>query len=158
MGPFDITKEMVADLSDEGLRELLRHLLETEAKARGIPATGISVGGNQTAGDGGVDASIIWTGEPKPKAWLPRRTNMFQSKAETMGPAKIEKEMRRNGTPRPIFTELAKKRGSYIIFSTDDPSASAYDKRIAAMRKAITDVPNNNRIALDFYGADRIAR
>ena len=158
MGPFDITKEMVADLSDEGLRELLRHLLEAEAKARGIAATGICVGGNQTAGDGGVDASISWSAEPKPKAWLPRRTNMFQSKAETLGPAKIENEMRRKGKPRPIFIELAKNRGSYIIFSTDDPSASAYDARITAMRKAIADVPNNDRIALDFYGADRIAR
>jgi hypothetical protein len=158
MGPFEITKEMVADLSDESLRELLRHLLETEAKAKGIAATGIAVGGNQTAGDGGVDASIAWTGEPKPRAWLPRRTNLFQSKAETMGPAKISKEMRRNGEPRPIFAKLAKKRGSYIIFSTDDPSASAYDARITAMRKAIADVPNGDRIALDFYGADRIAR
>ncbi len=158
MGPFDVTKEMVAGLSDEGLRELLRHLLETEAKVRGIAVIGISVGGNQTAGDGGVDASIAWTGDPRPKGWLPRRTNIFQSKAEAMGPAKIAKEMRRNGKPRPIFTELARKRGSYIIFSTDDPSASAYDTRIDAMREAIADVPNNDRIALDFYGADRIAR
>ena len=158
LGPFEIMKEMVADLSDESLRELLRHLLETETKARGIAATGISVGGNQTAGDGGVDASISWTGKPKPRDWLPRRTNIFQSKAEAMGPAKISKEMRRNGKPRPIFAELAKKRGSYIIFSTDDPSASAYEARIAAMREAIADVPNGDRIALDFYGADRIAR
>lgn len=149
---------MVADLSDESLRELLRHLLEAEAKARGIAATGISVGGNQTAGDGGVDASIAWTGEPRPRGWLPRRTNLFQSKAETMGPAKISKEMRLNDKPRPIFAELVRKRGSYIIFSIDDPSASAYDSRIAAMRKAIEDVPNGNRITLDFYGADRIAR
>ncbi|WP_033924986.1 hypothetical protein [Sphingomonas sp. 35-24ZXX] len=158
MGPFEITKEMVADLSDESLRELLRHLLETEAKARGIAATGISVGGNQTAGDGGVDASIAWTGEPKPRAWFPRRTNFFQSKSETMGPAKIAKEMCPKGKPRPIFAELVKKRGSYIFFSSDDPSASAYDARITAMRDAIVDVPNGDRIALDFYGADRIAR
>ncbi|SMF61174.1 hypothetical protein [Allosphingosinicella indica] len=158
MGPFDITKEMVADLSDESLRELLRHLLETEAKARGIAAAGISVGGNQTAGDGGVDASIVWTGDPKPQGWLPRRMNVFQSKAEAMGPAKIKKETRRRDKPRPIFTELARTRGSYIIFSTDDPSASAYDARITAMREAVADVPNNDRIALDFYGADKIAR
>ncbi|WP_029623093.1 hypothetical protein [Sphingomonas elodea] len=158
MGPFDITKEMVAGLSDEDLRELLRHLLDTEAKARGITATGISVGGNQTAGDGGVDASIAWAGDPKPKGWLPRRTIIFQSKAEAMGPAKIAKEMRPNGQPRSIFTELARRRGSYIIFSTDDPSASAYDARIVAMREAVADVPNNDRIVLDFYGADRIAR
>lgn len=158
MGPFEVTKEMVAGLSDERLRELLRHLLEAEAKARGIPASGIAVGGNQTAGDGGVDASIAWTGDPKPRVWLPRRTNLFQSKAETMAAAKIAKEMRRAGKPRPIFAELAKKRGAYLIFSTDDPSASAYDSRMEAMRAAIADVPDGHRIALEFYGADKIAR
>jgi hypothetical protein len=158
MGPFEITKEMVVSLSDERLRDLLRHLLEAEAKWLGIPASGIAVGGNQTAGDGGVDASITWTGSPKPRGWLPRRTNLFQSKAETMAAAKIAKEMRRNGKPRPIFAELAKKRGAYLIFSTDDPSASAYESRIEAMRAAIADVPNGDRIALEFYGADKIAR
>lgn len=158
MGPFEITKEMVGSLSDERLRDLLRHLLEAEAKSLDIAASGIAVGGNQTAADGGVDASIAWSGKPKPQNWLPRRVNLFQSKAETMPAGKITKEMRRNGKPRPIFADLAKKRGAYLIFSTDDPSASAYNARIGAMRAAIADVPNGDRIALDFYGADRIAR
>lgn len=158
MGPFEVTKDMVAGLSDEQLRDLLRRLLEAEAKSLNIPVSGIAVGGNQTAGDGGVDASIAWTGQPKPHAWLLRRTNFFQAKAETMAAAKIAKEMRPGGKPRAIFAELAKNRGAYIIFSTDDPSLSAYNSRIAAMRTAIADVPNGDRIALEFYGADRIAR
>jgi hypothetical protein len=149
---------MVTGLSDERLRDLLRQLLEAEAKSLGIPASRIAVGGNQTAGDGGVDASIEWTGKPKPQNWLPRHTNHFQSKAETMAAGKIAREMRRNGKPRPIFAELAKKRGAYLIFSTDDPSASAYNARIQAMRAAIADVPSGDRIALEFYGADKIAR
>lgn len=158
MGPFEITKEMVTGLSDKRLRDLLRHLLEAEAKSLGIPASGIAVGGNQTAGDGGVDASIAWTVKPKPQNWLPRRTNYFQSKAETMAAGKIAKEMRHKGKPRPIFAQLAKKQGAYLIFSTDDPSSSAYDARIDAMRAAIADVPSGARIALNFYGADKIAR
>ena len=158
MGPFEITKEMVAGLSDERLRELLRQLLEAEAKSRGISTAGIAVGGNQTAGDGGIDGSITWSGNPKPRAWLPRRKTNFQSKAETMAAAKITKEMRPDDKPRQIFTDLARTRGAYIIFSTDDPSASAYASRITAMRAALFDVPNGDRIALDFYGADKIAR
>lgn len=158
MGPFEITKEMVVNLSDEPLRELLRRLLEAQAKLLGIPASAIGCGGNQTAGDGGVDASIAWKGSPKPHEWLLRQTNFFQSKAETMAAKNIAEEMRPKGTPRPIFAYLAKKRGAYILFSTDDPSASAYNSRIEAMRAAVADVPNSDRIALEFYGADKIAR
>ncbi|WP_156681066.1 hypothetical protein [Sphingomonas profundi] len=158
MGPFEITKECVAGLSDERLREFLRRLLEAEAKAVGISPAGIAVGGNQTAGDGGVDGSVAWTAKPEPGGWLPRRTIYFQSKAETMAAGKIAKEMRPGDKPREIFAELARKRGAYVIFSTDDPSASAYASRIAAMRAAVSDVPAGDRIALDFYGADKIAR
>lgn len=58
MGPFNVTKELIAGLADEPLRMLLGKLLEAEAMRRGIAFSGIAVGGNQTAGDGGVDASI----------------------------------------------------------------------------------------------------
>lgn len=64
MTAFEITKEMIVGMKDEQLRQLLRRLLEAEARARNIPLSGIAVGGNQTAGDGGVDGSIAWTGLP----------------------------------------------------------------------------------------------
>lgn len=158
MGPFEASKDIVALLQDEQLRTLLDKLLTAEAMVRGISPASIAVGGNQTAGDGGVDASIGWRGQPAPRNWLPRRTIYFQCKAEKMGPAKLTKELRPGGDARPIFGELAHKRGAYIVFSTDDPSKSGYDSRIAAMRAALADVKSNDKIALDFYGADKIAR
>lgn len=158
MGPFEVTKEMIAQLSDVQLRTLLSSLLAAEARQRGITPASIYVGGNQTAEDGGIDASIVWTGAPKPADWLPRRTIYFQCKAETMAAAKITDEMRPKGTTRPVFFELAQLRGSYAIFSTDDPSPSAYERRIAAMKAAVANVPNKRHIHFDFFGADRIAR
>lgn len=158
MGPFSISKELVVSLGDEPLRALLKDLLEAEARRQGIAPTGIAVGGNQTAADGGVDASIRWTGAPKPDAWLPRRHIAFQSKAETMAAKALTREMRPQGKARPLFAALARGRAAYIIFSKDDPSHSGYESRIAAMRAALHDVPNGTRIHLDFYGADRIAR
>lgn len=158
MGPFEVTKELVAQLGDEQLRKLLERLLIAEANARGIPHIGISVGGNQTAGDGGVDASISWAGDPSPSGWLQRQLAYFQCKAESMGPAKLRKEMRPDDQPRAIFTELAAIGGAYVVFSTDDPSKSAMDSRLAALREAVHDVDGADRIHLDFYGADRIAR
>ncbi len=158
MGPFEVTKEMMSRLNDEQLRKLLSHLLEAEARVRGIPPSAISVGGNQTAGDGGVDASIAWFGAPGPADWLPRQTIYFQCKAEVMSRADLIKEMRPDGVVRTIFAELAQVGGSYIVFSTDDPSQSAYGRRRTAMREAIVGVAGEEQILLDFYGADRIAR
>ncbi len=158
MGAFEITKEMVGRVTDEQLRQLLRRLLEAEARVRGIPPSAIAVGGNQTAADGGVDGSIHWTGLPDPESWLPRHVIYFQAKAEAMARAKLLTEMRPKGVARPIFAELAAASGAYIIFSSDDPSKSGFDARIAAMRDAIADVPDGDKIALDFYGADKIAR
>jgi hypothetical protein len=158
LGPFEVTKEMVRGVSDVLLRELLERLLMAEAKKNGIPASCIEVGGNQIAADGGVDGAIEWKGGPEPSDWLPRRTVYFQCKAEAMAPAKLTKEMRPKGVVRPIFAELVGKGGAYIIFSTDDPSKSARDQRLTAMRAALADVPGKDEIALDFYGADRVAR
>lgn len=158
MSAFEVTKEMVGRVTDEQLRQLLRRLLEAEARVRHIPLSTIAVGGNQNAADGGVDASIHWAGLPDPDSWLPRHMIYFQSKAEAMARAKLLTEMRPKGVPRPIFAELAAAGGAYIVFSSDDPSKSGFDARIEAMRDAIADVPDGDKIALDFYGADKIAR
>ncbi len=158
MGPFEVSKEMVASLGDVELRELLARLLEAEARDCGISAAAVSVGGNQNAADGGVDASIVWHGNPEPEGWLPRRTIYFQSKAEGMSATKLKNEMRPRGVARPIFERLAACGGAYIVFSTDDPSHSAEEDRIAAMRAAVEDVDPDRAISLHFLGADRIAR
>jgi hypothetical protein len=149
---------MIAELSDEQLRTLLSRLLSAESKRLGIPPAAIFVGGNQTAADGGVDASIAWTGDPEPLGWLPRRKIYFQCKAENMAAAALTKEIRPGGTARPIFAELAKEGGSYVVFSTDDPSSLGQKNRLAAMQKAIDDVADRESVHLDFYGADQIAR
>ena len=158
MGPFEVRKEMVAALDDAQVRKLLERLLIAEANQRSMSHFGISVGGNQTAGDGGVDASINWTGAPEPSDWLPRRSIYFQCKAEAMAAAKLRDEMRPSGVPRPIFAELAASNGAYIVFATDDPTKLGLDTRLAAMENYVADVADRERLHLDFYGADRIAR
>jgi hypothetical protein len=158
IGPFAVSKDVVAGLGDEVLRTLLGKLIEAEAAARGVSSSAIDLGGNQTAPDGGVDASIRWKDGPAPCGWLPRRTIYFQCKATTMAPAEISKEMRPAGVARPIFSDLAATHGAYLIVSTDDAGTKAVDTRIAAMKVALEGVANAENIHLDFFGADRIAR
>lgn len=158
MGPFEVSKETVGGLGDELLRRLLQRLLEAETARLGISASCISVGGNQTAPDGGVDASIVWNGGPKADEWLPRRMTVFQCKAEIMGPKALAEEICPKGVVRPVFESLARRRGAYVIFSTDDPTALGLQRRVAAMREALADVAGHERLSVDFYGADKIAR
>lgn len=157
-GPFAVTRETVAGLDDVALRDLVRRLLEAEAGERGIPATAIDVGGAQTAPDGGIDASIHWVDGPDPAAWLPRRHIVVQCKATTMAPASIEKEMRPKGVLRPIFETLVESSGAYIITTTEDVGSNGIKVRLDAMRAALDGLPGSEAVALDIYGADKLAR
>lgn len=158
MHPFEISKDMVARLADESLRQLLDRLLSAEARKLGVPLGAIIVGGNQTAPDGGVDASVEWNGDPNPGDRLPRRKIYYQCKAQSMGPAEIGREMKPKGVLRPIFAELAAERGAYIIVSTDDVGSKGVEARIARMRNELGGLANPDDIAVDFFGADRVAR
>jgi len=158
VGPFAITKEMVKGLGDETLRELTGKLIEAEASALGIPSSAISLGGNQTARDGGIDAAISWKGGPEPNDRLPRRTSYFQCKATAMPPREIEREFRPKGEARPIFYELESRGGAYLLVTTDDPGVQAVEARVNAMRSALSDVQGAERVRLEFWGADQIAR
>ncbi len=158
MEPFRVTKETVAPLGDEALRELLVRLLEAEARNRGIDQSAIRAGGNQTAPDGGVDVALHWTGDPAPGGWLPARDIAFQCKAERMRPADLRKEMRSGDGPRPLFANLAERDGAYVVFTTDDPAGTRLDERMKAMREVASEVSGGKRIELRFLGADHIAR
>lgn len=72
-----MTPDEVQLLNDEQLRDLLRLLLEAEARQQGIPLSSIFVGSDQNAADGGVDGRIEWIGDPEPAGWIPRRKIFF---------------------------------------------------------------------------------
>lgn len=157
-GPFEIAKEVVSALNDIELRELVRRLIEAEARERGIPSSAIDVGGAQTAPDGGIDALIDWHDGPLPNGWLPRRHTIFQCKATTMTPAAIGKEMRLNGVLRPLFHDLICSGGAYVLATTQDIGSNSAKARLNAMRKALAELAGSDDIALDLYTADRLAR
>jgi hypothetical protein len=158
MGPFDVTPEDIQKLDDGQLRNALRLLIESEANQHRIPLSAIHLGGNQNAKDGGVDARVEWVDQSERTNWFPKRLTIFQSKAEDMPPSDLRDELAPNGSPRPIFEELANKDGAYIVFSTNNCTNSMHNGRIAAMRDAIATVPHSNAVVLDFYDASRIAR
>ncbi len=75
-----------------------------------------------------------------------------------MNPAKIREEMRPRGQIRPAILELADKAGAYIIVSAKGSvSDAALHRRRNAMGQAVWDVPNFERLTLDFYDRRRLA-
>lgn len=157
-GPFDVTEDNVQLLNDDQLREVLRLLLEAEARQRGVSLACVFIGGDQNAGDGGVDGRIEWVGDPEPSGWIPCRKCLFQSKAETMAAGKLKNELAPNGVVREFFEDLARVSGAYIVFSTDNCSDRMYRLRIAAMHEIVANVPLSGQINFEFYDASRIAR
>ncbi len=157
-GPFDVTADDVQRLNNVQLRDVLRLLLEAEARQRGIPQAAIFIGGDQNAADGGVDGRVEWVGDPEPAGWVPCRKTLFQSKAEEMAPADLRRELASNGAPRAFFEGLARLSGAYIVFSINNCSDAMHQRRIDAMRDVVADVPLSGQIMFDFYDASRIAR
>lgn len=158
VGPFAITSSDIENLRDGQLRDVLRLFLEAEAIQYGIPLSSIRLGGDQNAADNGVDARVEWDGGSERTEWLPRRLTIFQSKAEVTPPSRLNRELAPKGTARSLFAELASRAGAYVIFSTDNCTEAMYSARIDAMRSAVADVFQAERMAFDFYDASRIAR
>lgn len=153
---LDLEHTHIAKLSDEDLRKLVGKLCEVEARAVGQPLSTVTYGGDQRAKDGGVDVCV-----GPPERWIPRVRTEFQVKQENKSftASKITDEMKPKGVLRPLFAELATESGAYVIVSGgDNPSDKALKERVAAMREAVADLPDNDKLHLDFYGGDRIAQ
>ncbi len=159
MSLLELTPNDIMQLGDDDLADLLGRLVEAEALGNGIPLSAITYGGHGNAADDGVDARISWSGAPDHTDFFPRRTTVFQSKAESMSAAPIVREMAPGGQPRPLFQELASEDGAYVMFcGKDDCNYRMLRDRKAAMRSAVSTVQQGERLALDFYDASRIAR
>ena len=154
---FEVTPEHIARLSDADLRILVGHLAEQEALRRQLPTSGITFGGHQNAGDGGIDVDVDLKGA-EIDGFIPSALTGYQVKAQGMARAKIFKEMRPNGQLRPAILELGKSGGAYIIISSqEDLSKMSLSRRRNAMAGAIADTPAASGLHLDFYDRRRMA-
>ena len=78
---FEITPEHIERLSDADLRILVSYLGEQEALKRQLPISGITFGGHQNAGDGGIDVDVDLNGA-EIEWFIPRPLTGHQVKAQ----------------------------------------------------------------------------
>ena len=144
-------------LGDTALRELVLRLCAAELSRAGRGLDGITAGGDQNAADGGLDVHV--DGSEAALPFLPAFPVGFQVKAEAMGRAKIRDEMRPNGNLRQMILELAAREGTYVIACGKQTSSeSRLRERRAAMRAAVSDLPEGANLRLEYYDADQLAR
>ena len=116
VGPFEVTGEHVAVLTERELPQLLRYLLSAEAQAHGLPLSGIHVPPSIHTPDGGEDGRIEWTGNSEPTLFLPPRLCLFQSKSGSIGPKAAGREvLTEGGAVKDRVRAALEAGGCYIV-------------------------------------------
>jgi len=155
---LEITADHIALLNDEDLRTLVGLLCEAELRAVGISAASVTWGGDQNASDGGLDVRVERPAGTALDGFIPRANSGFQVKATDMPPSEIRAEMRPKNVLRPSIIQLAEQSGVYIIVSSQGSvTDTALENRRSEMRAALADLPDPERLKVDFYDRNRIA-
>ena len=154
---FDIPKDQLLRLSDVDLRELVARLCEAELSRAGAPVSAVRWGGSHTTPDGGLDVEVRVKGQEFAGDFVPRPWTGIQVKKSKMPKGKIIEEMSPKGNLRPIFPELARDNGCYIIVSlADDPAGTNLGEREKKMQAQIESVDQGD-LRMEFYGRSRLA-
>ena len=130
---LDISKDQLRLLNDSDLRELVARLCETELGLAGIPSSAVS--------DGGLDVDCQIEEQSFAGNFVRRARTGIQVKKSTMPASAIAKEMSPKGILRPIFWELARDKGCYIIVSlADDPAGPRLGDRTKRMQEQVREM------------------
>ncbi|MEO1035250.1 MAG: hypothetical protein AAFX44_06785 [Pseudomonadota bacterium] len=159
---IQVTSTDIASLDSRQLQELLNRLLHQEARKFGLSAAGINATdpARITVPDGGDDGTIEWGGGIECTAYLRKRNNLFQVKAEKWPRKKCHKEVLKKDSKelQPAIKEVLEAGGSYTIFSTDHAEGQALRERVAGLldglREGKYSDPENADV--DFYNANKI--
>lgn len=137
-GPFAVTGDHVASLTEQLLPELLRQLLSAEAQANNLPLDRTHVASNIRAPDGGEDGHITWTGGPDRTPFLPSCTCQFQLKAGEISPSAAGREVLTDcGDLKDMVRSELQAGSHYILITTHRYTRKAIERRAAAILVAI---------------------
>lgn len=157
MDIFDIEEDDLLKLDATQLEKLILRLAEAELASKGYSPADVYRSGSMTASDGGIDIHVQVPVEQLDIGFLRRPDTVFQAKKSKMQPSKITKEMQPDGKLSSAIVKQASRKGSYIIVSLgDDCSPPEREKRLNAMKKAVSDDPNKSDLHLDFYDRSKL--
>lgn len=160
----EITIDHIAQLSPDGLSQLLHILLKTEAEKNALPNWEILVPLKINVADGGEDGRITWNGTPNTTKWLKNKLTIFQSKATDLNPGACYEEIllpKKENQPRklkPQVEEVVVNNGCYALYTNQDYNTTLQNRRIAEFRRAIQDSNHANYATVDIrvYDSNQI--
>jgi len=151
---LEISDDDIEALTDADLRELVARLCCAELRAKGLPVSAVTWGGNQTDPDGGIDVRVSLDQTTETSGFVPKPRTGFQVKAQDMPRGEIIDEMKPDGQLRPSIVALAHDNGAYVIVSSKGSLAdAALTARQEAMRACLNE---GETLALDFYDRRRL--
>lgn len=155
---FHIQTSHIQALDDGQARELLARLCRSQLQRAGLDPAAVFWGGNQRAGDGGVDVRVDCPPAREVGGPLGLSVAIVQVKAEPFKPGKIAPEMAPKGVIRPAIVALGNEGGAYLIASTrSDPADPKRIALVAAMEDVLETHGLTGKIKVDFLGAREIA-
>ncbi len=158
-GLLEVAVSSIELLNDVQLTDVLKRLLNLEARSAGIAQRAVEVSLNIDVSDGGEDGRIEWKGGPDSTNYLPHRLVQFQVKATRMGPRVCANELVDNrGKLKPMVEGALAAGGSYVLFTNCPLNKQQKSARIAAIRKKSSDLkkPYTETAIIDVYDANRI--
>lgn len=158
MSFFELEPKDISELNDGDLRELVARLCEADLIRQGISPFCVQWGGAQEAADGGLDVRVSNAAPLSSSGFVRCEHTGFQVKKHSVSKAACSNEMLDKGSLKPVIADLLAQKGAYIIVSgKDDCSDRMLSERIIGMKSAVSALPNNENILLDFYGRDRLS-
>jgi hypothetical protein len=155
---IDVTGEHITKLTDADLRTLVARLCEAELRARMLPISAVTAGGDQDAPDGGIDVRVELPAGTVGLDFVRKPSTGFQVKHSDMPASAITAEMRPKGMLRASIQQLGEQHGAYVIASSEaNVTDAVLQARLDAMKQAIHDLAAGSTLGLDFYDRERLA-
>jgi hypothetical protein len=115
--PFEIAEDDLAKLDATQFVQLLKRLIQADLLAHNIPLTAIEGTLRINVADGGEDIRVAWQGGPASTAYIPKRSCIFQCKAENLTDAKLKAEpiLADKSALKVAVADVIAAEGAYVL-------------------------------------------
>ena len=162
INPYTVTSEDIKKCKPQQAVELIKRLALLECDRYTIPQNSLHFSEDISVKDGGQDGLVACWSQGMPHTnYFPSSYNCFQIKTLPLSPQKCKEEIHDNKDKeqlKPALQKVIKKRGAYILCSTQSVSGVHFQTREEILQKEIAKAGYNpDQIKIKFYDANIIS-
>ena len=157
--PITVAFKDIQKSKPEQAVELIKRLSLLECAFYNIPQNSVHFSGSISAGDGGQNGLVNWSQSLPYTNYFPRRYNCLQIKTSSLSSTQCIKEIYNTKTElKPALKNVIKKKGAYILCSTQPLSGVHVQAREEALRGELNKAGyDSKQFVIKFYDANKIA-